>query len=309
MNNVKSMLRSKLGINSLGVDVSKPEQELFIMRGLPGSGKSTNAAKLVGHGVIHSTDSVIERSNDYRKFFKSMVDNNDFSPLSKAHSTNLKEAILSMKNGISPVIIDNTNLTMSEPKAYVKAALELGYSDNNIKIFDIGTGGLSAEELADRNTHGVPLDKIKAMIQKYNSAGEMTVEKVLNSKDMYTQNNILYSAVVLDNESKQIILNTKYPIEIPSDWKIFAHHMTIAFGKSVPNKEDLGKTVVLTATHIGKSEKAMALRVTGYESTNKVPHITIAVSPDGKPVMSNDITNWVKIKEFKINGIVTNIEK
>jgi hypothetical protein len=38
----------------------------------------------------------------------------------------------------------------------------------------------------------------------------------------------------------------------------------------------------------------MAVKVEGYPSKNEIPHITIAVNEaeGGKPVMSNNITNW-----------------
>ena len=55
---------------------------------------------------------------------------------------------------------------------------------------------------------------------------------------------------------------------------------------------------------------AMAVRVEGYQSNNAIPHITIAINPDGgKPVMSNNITDWDKIKPFNITGVVTEIKK
>ena len=52
------------------------------------------------------------------------------------------------------------------------------------------------------------------------------------------ESKVLYSAVVLHDDSKQQLLNTFSDL-IPSDWKKFAHHMTIAFGKGVENPDDL----------------------------------------------------------------------
>jgi len=58
------------------------------------------------------------------------------------------------------------------------------------------------------------------------------------------------------------------------------------------------------------NDKAMAVKVEGYESANKIPHITVAVNPDGgKAVMSNDITNWQNVKPFILNGVVVEIKK
>jgi hypothetical protein len=306
---IRTILREGMLKNSLGVAVSRPDQVLIVMRGIPGSGKSTKAKELVGEGVIHSTDAVIESQGDYNKFFQLMFESKDFTPLSRAHSTNLKNVVGSLKEGVSPVILDNTNIKQNESKAAVKAALEMGLADNNIKFVDIGTAGLTAEPIAERNTHGVPLEKIQSMIESHKGQGPLTLKSVLESKDMYKESNILYSAVVLDGGSRAALLS-RIEGMIPDGWKVIAHHMTIVFGKPVPNQEDLGKEVTLYVEAIGISDMAMAVRVEGYPSTNAIPHITIAINPDGgKPVMSNDITKWQKIKNFAIKGIVTEIKK
>jgi len=92
--------------------------------------------------------------------------------------------------------------------------------------------------------------------------------------------------------------------KIPSDWKIYAHHMTIAFGrpKNDNTKEyvqnNLGKEVELTAVKLGISDTAMAIEVQSEApSDNKIKHVTLAVSPTGKPVQSNQITNWEVLSE------------
>jgi predicted kinase len=146
--NIKQILREGIEKNALGVLVSRPTQELIVMRGIPGSGKSTKAKELVAEGRIHSTDDVIEANGDYDAFFEMMKESKDFTPLSRAHSTNLKNAIKSIREGISPVILDNTNIKQNESKALVKAALEMGLADRNIKFVDVGTGGLDAKGLS-----------------------------------------------------------------------------------------------------------------------------------------------------------------
>lgn len=307
-NTIKQILRENTSVNALGKPVTRPNQELIIMRGIPGSGKSTKAKSLVGQGVIHSTDDLIEKSGDYREFFATMIANNDFTPLSRMHSQNLKDAMASMKAGKTPVIVDNTNIKHNEPKAYVMAALEMGFADNNIKFVDIGAAGLEAQQLADRNSHGVPLDKIEMMIASHTGQGEMTLRKVLDAKDMYKQSDVLFSAVVLDQASKNKLLEF-VGNKIPQGWRVYAHHMTINMGP-LKDKTDVGKNVVITAIGLGLSDKAMAIKVEGYPSKNAIPHVTVAVNPDGgKPVMSNDITKWQDIKQFNLMGTVTEIKK
>lgn len=92
--------------------------------------------------------------------------------------------------------------------------------------------------------------------------------------------------------------------QIPEGWKIYAHHMTIAFGK--PQREDvmeyinnnMGKEVEFTAVELGRSDTVMAVKVrTDIPSNNKITHVTLAVSPNGKPVQSNFITDWKPLPE------------
>jgi hypothetical protein len=264
---------------------------------------------LVGQGKIHSTDDVIEAGGDYREFFAKMIASGDFSPLSKVHSQNLKDAIESMKAGVTPVIIDNTNIKHNEPKDYVKAALELGFTDNNIKFVDVGTAGLKATQLAARNTHGVPLEKIEAMIASHTAQGPLTLKSVLDSKDIYKSSNVLYSAVVLDKASHNKLID-QFALEIPEGWKTYAHHMTITMGE-LKDKTDIGKEVILKVTKVGLSDMAIAVQVEGYQSKNDIPHVTLAVNAlkNAKPVMSNQITNWQDIKPFFVTGFVTEITK
>lgn len=307
--NIRKILRENVNTNVLGITITRPNQELIVMVGIPGSGKSTKAKELVGNGQIFSTDDRIESQGDYLEFFNKMINSKDFTPLSNMHNLNFEMAKKAMKTGVSPVIIDNTNLSPSESKKYVEEALLLGYADDNIKFIEIGTGGLSAEELANRNTHGVPLDKIQSMIQKYNAHKPMTLNKVLNSKSIDNKKTNLIATLVLDDAShnKLIKLLKDY---IPKDWKVFAHHMTINFGNGLPEnlKRDLGKVKSITATEIGVSDMAIAVRVEGYHSDNKIPHITVAVNvaEGGRPVMSNNITNWGKLEnKINLSGVIS----
>ena len=293
--------------NKLNIEVTRPDQELILMRGISGSGKSTEAQKLVGNGQIFSADTELGLMGDYFKLFAEMKETGNMSYLGKAHHACLVKSILAMKAGVTPVIIDNMNLKPSDVKQYVVKALKLGFSDENIKVHDLGTNGLTAQQLADRNTHGVNLETINKLIQRHKSGTPMTLQKILDSKDR-NDSDVLYSAVVID-EGTINSLKFKFEDEIPSDWPILLHHMTIRLGE-LKDKSDIGKVVPLTVTHVGHSDMAMALRVSGYPSKNEIPHITVAVNPDGgKPVMSNEITSWRPVKEFMVSGVVTEIKK
>jgi len=133
--------------------------------------------------------------------------------------------------------------------------------------------------------------------------------------------NITYSAVVLDDKSRNLLLSTfVYPNPEFSDWKKFAHHMTICL-RELPEHLKmywLNEEVTLTVTELGLSDKVIAVKITGFFNVTKsgmfddlirFPHITLAINPfDAKPLDSNFITDWKPIEHLKIRGVVKEIE-
>jgi hypothetical protein len=127
-------------------------------------------------------------------------------------------------------------------------------------------------------------------------------------------NEVAYSAVVLDPKSRSRLLE-RFKSIIPKDWEVIAHHMTINLGEINPEYQKyLGLNVHLTVNDIAMDDKVMAVgvTVTGFESTNAKPHITLAVNriDGGKPYMSNKLTNWKSIgRPLLLAGKVTEISK
>jgi hypothetical protein len=125
--------------------------------------------------------------------------------------------------------------------------------------------------------------------------------------------NWIYFGVFLDKNSKIKILDVikQHKVNIPTDWKLFCHHMTIAFNNGSDLSKQLlkhyerhlNKSMTLVINGIGISDDAIAVRVK-YDGpiANKIPHITIATPKNGKPVNSNYITQWIDIKPYNISG-------
>ncbi|GFQ67990.1 NEDD4-binding protein 2 [Trichonephila clavata] len=131
-------------------------QVLIILRGLPGSGKSTLARKLKFNGVICSTDDFFYQKGKY--IF-------DFTKLDEAHHWNQNQSREAILNGITPVIIDNTNVETWEMFPYVFMGKKYNY---DIVILEPNTPWkFKARELAYRNKHHVPKEKILKMLDKY----------------------------------------------------------------------------------------------------------------------------------------------
>lgn len=136
--------------------VDGKDKILIILRGLPGSGKSEKAKQLVGNGIIHSTDNFFIKNGRY------VFDSDN---VGKFHYFNLMNSIRSMQRGISPIIIDNTNIMAFYCASYVDQGKMYGYE---IIIIEPDTSwAFDVEELVKRNKHGAPRETILEMLEQY----------------------------------------------------------------------------------------------------------------------------------------------
>ena len=129
------------------------EHKLLVMRGLPGSGKSTYLLKTAPSAVVCSADHFFVRADGQYVF--------DASKLKAAHET----CFMKFKNLITNelpklVAIDNTNLTWWEAGRYIEAGLGAGYE---VEVVDVRA---LPEVAAARNIHGVPAEHIQKMARK-----------------------------------------------------------------------------------------------------------------------------------------------
>nr|XP_046245559.1 NEDD4-binding protein 2-like 2 isoform X2 [Scatophagus argus] len=146
---------------------------LILMRGLPGSGKSTLARELVStgpSGLILSTDDYFAHRGGYRY---------DAGLLGEAHEWNQRRAKAAMRDGRSPIIIDNTNIQAWEMKPYVKMGLDRGY---RVDFCEPDTSWkFDPYELEKRNKHGVPQEKIAQMMDRFSFP--ISVDIVMSSQE------------------------------------------------------------------------------------------------------------------------------
>jgi hypothetical protein len=123
-------------------------------------------------------------------------------------------------------------------------------------------------------------------------------------------NNIAYSAVVLDERSRQRLIE-RFKELIPKDWTIYADHQTINSGEIKPEYEKyLGMPIRLSVNDYAMNNKVIAVGVDGFYSDKNMSHITLAVNTNagGKPSMSNELTDWKSLKRpLMITGKVIEV--
>ncbi len=129
---------------------------VIIMRGTPGSGKSTFAKKIVKfyHNIakVHSTDNYFIDKDGKYKFNADMLMEN--------HRKNYDAFCKSLNEGAPIVIVDNTNIRHKWYKEYVKKANECGYQVIEVLIDPYYC---TIDELYKRNKHNVPKETIENM--------------------------------------------------------------------------------------------------------------------------------------------------
>lgn len=138
------------------------------MRGIPGSGKSTRAAKIMArfqalfgkHSVKCSADDFfLDKDGNY---------NFDRNKIGKAHGECKRKAAQAMRKGVPLVVIDNTNTTMKEIRPYLDMAKEHSYT---VKYCVVGnTDDDSIKVYAGRNVHGVPEEAIRRMAERLSAS-------------------------------------------------------------------------------------------------------------------------------------------
>lgn len=149
------------------------DKVLILMRGVSGTGKSTRARQLAGPGgAVYSTDDFFGAENE------EYAANYSMEKLPEAHAWNQQRVEDALQRGVSPVIVDNTNIMPYEAKPYVQMAQKHGYrvsieepqTDHWRRVQTERSPGeieRLAQELAKRNLHGAPPEIVSQMISQY----------------------------------------------------------------------------------------------------------------------------------------------
>ena len=142
-------------------------KKLIIMRGPSGSGKSSLVKELTQEASDNRKTCTVHSTDDFHLELKDGIFVYVFKPekLRAFHQANLHHATTSMEMGLDYVIIDNTNTTWKEIEPYVLVGIGNGYE---IVIKEPNTSWkFDAAECARKNTHGVPVEAVARMLQRW----------------------------------------------------------------------------------------------------------------------------------------------
>lgn len=124
----------------------------LILRGLPGSGKSTFAARHHPRAVVCSADAWFTGEDGVYRF--------DPRQLPQAHQACMRRFVEALQAGAAEVVVDNTNTSPVEIAPYVLVGEALGAE---VEILTIRAAPKVAYA---RQTHGVPAEAFAAMVRR-----------------------------------------------------------------------------------------------------------------------------------------------
>lgn len=151
----------------------------IILRGLPGSGKSSLAKQILEDTVKgDAKNHIISADNFFIRGEKYVYDP---AKISEAHQYANTTFCQFASEGKSPLIVDNTHRQYWEMYHYLSVAIQYDY---HIELMEPATPWkFNASKLSQKNTHGVPLNKIEKMRDDYESGASL--EKILQPLNLF----------------------------------------------------------------------------------------------------------------------------
>ena len=133
---------------------------LYLVRGVPGSGKTTlatNLANAINWDGDYTNDAIVHSADDYFVNAKGEY-KFDASQLWAAHKQCLENTKQALNSGMKHVFVANTFTTKKEMKPFNKLAEQFGYMVVSIIV---------ENRHGNDNVHDVPDDKVQAMKDRF----------------------------------------------------------------------------------------------------------------------------------------------
>jgi hypothetical protein len=295
---------------TLNGNVDARKTVVIILRGIPGSGKSTLAREIEAI-CCHRGVAFTACSADY--FFETPRGYEfDVKKLSSAHSkckgdfTRAVQDEPPLNHGSGRhrrphqhiVLVDNTSTQLWEYGTYEDIAKSNGCRVHIVEMKC--TDALTAFRMGQRNSHGVPPDKVVSMFLRWEKDSRAHVFMPQFEHAALTANPLsdggvggsTFLGLFLDEGSQQKML-AQIPTVHPNK---VSDHVTLFYK---PNRQyardaELGASFALRGVEEVKDERGQTLRVElddrlSLQMRNKIPHITISTKDGVSASYSNDL--------------------
>lgn len=143
--------------------MKRKQKQLIIMRGIPGSGKTTYIEEHFPKAVVCSSDHYFTNGDGYYEF--------NIDEIGNAHQQSMDKCDRAMKKGKPLIVVDNTNIQWRYMEHYVEGAEEYGYDLRFIRL------SVSVDEAYERNIHGVPRETVERFAMIFEKLPEKYAKK------------------------------------------------------------------------------------------------------------------------------------
>ena len=126
------------------------KKDLYILRGIPGCGKTTVASEIADGGVVCCADDYFTDSEGVYNWYPEGIKH--------AHAESQNKCMQAMLNGDERIVVANTNTTVKEMKPYTEMAEKYGYRVFSL-VVENRHGGV--------NVHGVPKETLANMKNRF----------------------------------------------------------------------------------------------------------------------------------------------
>ena len=148
--------RPLYGVRAQQENQMRKEKLVIVLRGLPGTGKSTYVQKHHPTALVCSADNYFLNDDGVYDF--------QISKISEAHEYCLQQFIRGILSEAATIVVDNTNTQRWEYEDYVLLADKHGY---NVQILRIRAQRNDIPLLVQRNVHDVPKATIRKMFKRF----------------------------------------------------------------------------------------------------------------------------------------------
>lgn len=145
------------------------EYTVILLRGIPGSGKSTYAKKHYPDATVCSADNFFVQKDGTYKFRAEL--------LGRAHEQCHQKFKQALRDKVRTIVVDNTNTKLREYKWYLQDARNYGYDVIFVRL------DTPVDVAASRNAHGVPLDAVQRMADRMDEVPDDCTEIVVSGTD------------------------------------------------------------------------------------------------------------------------------
>ncbi|KAF1326250.1 putative muts-related protein involved in mismatch repair, partial [Globisporangium splendens] len=270
---------------------------VVILRGIPGSGKSTLGREIAAIAKHRNASCAIFSADLF--FIGARGYEFDAKKIGHAHNDCKKRFQNALfKNSTNILVVDNTHTQYWEYEGYAELALQHGC---RLQILEMTCPDLSTcIQMAKRNSHGVPVAKVIQMYLRWEADDRALTflpqfEYAMLNRNPVSRNSdssLVYVGLFIAADERAKLLESCRP----KHSNVFGEHVTLFYKptKAYVRHVAIGEEVAVRAVELVQDDQGQTIRVEfasqiSLKMRNKIPHVTISTRNNVGAYYSNEL--------------------